>query len=70
MHNAGMIYGYARASTDAQDLSNQLAQLETAGCGTIFREKITAAKARIGPRCVRTRIGMADGLMPQGRVRV
>ena len=41
MHNAGMIYGYARVSTDAQDLTSQLAQLKTAGCEKVFREKIT-----------------------------
>ena len=45
MHNAGMIYGYARVSTDAQDLTNQVAQLKAAGCETIFHEKISGATA-------------------------
>jgi DNA invertase Pin-like site-specific DNA recombinase len=45
MHNVGMIYGYARVSTDAQDLSNQVAQLKAAGCATIFREKISGTTA-------------------------
>jgi DNA invertase Pin-like site-specific DNA recombinase len=40
-----MIYGYARVSTDAQDLSNQVAQLKDAGCDTIFREKMTGTHA-------------------------
>src|SRR5947209_16996653 len=45
MHNAGMIYGYARVSTDAQDLTSQLAQLRAAGCEKVFREKITGTTA-------------------------
>ena len=45
MQNAGMIYGYARVSTDAQDLGNQMAQLKAAGCATIYREKVSGATA-------------------------
>jgi DNA invertase Pin-like site-specific DNA recombinase len=41
MQNESMIYGYARVSTDAQDLTSQLAQLRAAGCERVFREKIT-----------------------------
>src|SRR5580658_7851081 len=40
-----MNYGFARVSTDAQDLSSQLAQLKAAGCTRIFREKISGATA-------------------------
>src|SRR6266404_2089570 len=45
MHNAGMMHGYARVSTDAQDLTSQLAQLKAAGCEKVFREKVTGATA-------------------------
>src|SRR5271169_2826618 len=43
MQNPGVIYGYARASTDAQDLSNQLAQLNAGGREKVFREKVSGA---------------------------
>jgi DNA invertase Pin-like site-specific DNA recombinase len=41
----GMIFGYARVSTDAQDLTSQLVQLKAAGCERVFREKISGASA-------------------------
>src|SRR5215203_4280154 len=40
-----MIYGYARVSTDAQDLASQLAQLKAAGCEKVFQEKVSGATA-------------------------
>jgi DNA invertase Pin-like site-specific DNA recombinase len=46
MHNEGSIYGYARVSTNAQDVTNQVAQLKAAGCATIFREKMTGTAER------------------------
>src|SRR6202158_5895327 len=45
MHNLGMIYGYARVSTAAQDETGQVRQLKAAGCEKMFREKITGTTA-------------------------
>ena len=39
-----MILGYARVSTQDQNLERQLDQLEQAGCERIFQEKITGTK--------------------------
>ena len=55
-----MIYGYARVSTDAQDLTNQVAQLKAAGCATIFREKISGATAE-RPQLKKLMSKLADG---------
>src|SRR3546814_15457048 len=45
MHNRSMIYGYARLSSHGQDLAQQLAQLDAAGCTKIYREKVSAPTA-------------------------
>ena len=39
-----MNIGYARVSTREQDLSSQLAELTTAGCAKVYREKASGAR--------------------------
>lgn len=41
-----MRYGYARVSTEAQDLTSQIERLRAAGCERIFFEKRSGADAR------------------------
>ena len=38
------IFGYARVSTRDQDLTAQIAELQAAGCGNIFKEKASGAR--------------------------
>ena len=44
VHNRGMIYGYARVSTDGQSVAAQVAELTKAGCAKVFREIASGAK--------------------------
>jgi DNA invertase Pin-like site-specific DNA recombinase len=38
------IYGYARVSTDGQSLASQESELNAAGCGKVFAEKVSGAR--------------------------
>jgi hypothetical protein len=44
VHSQGMIYGYARVSTDGQSVTAQVAKLKAAGCEKAFREVASGAK--------------------------
>jgi len=44
MLNGGLMLGYARVSTDAQELIHQRNLLAAAGCARIYAEKISGAK--------------------------
>jgi DNA invertase Pin-like site-specific DNA recombinase len=43
VHNAGMIYGYARVSTDGQTLDAQREALAAAGAAKVYQEKVSGA---------------------------
>lgn len=55
----GLILGYARVSTDDQDLTLQREQLRAAGCNKLFAEKVSGAR-RARPELER----MLDHLRP------
>ncbi len=38
--------GYACVSTSAEDLGSQRAELDAAGCGTVFGEKVSGARRK------------------------
>jgi DNA invertase Pin-like site-specific DNA recombinase len=38
------VFGYARCSTDGQDLSGQIEALRSAGCERVYHEKVSGAR--------------------------
>jgi DNA invertase Pin-like site-specific DNA recombinase len=60
-----MLIGYARVSTDDQDLTHQRAALQAAGCRRIYEEKISGAK-RDRPQLAR----LIDQLRPDDVVTI
>src|SRR6266851_7952484 len=64
VHNVGMIYGYARVSTDGQSVEAQIAALTTAGVEKIFREVASGAKTdRAQLRRMLDQLDVGDVLM-------
>ncbi len=60
LHNDGMIYGYARVSTDGQTLDAQREMLTSAGAEKIFAETASGAKSD------RAELGKVLALVGQG----
>jgi DNA invertase Pin-like site-specific DNA recombinase len=60
IETGAFLIGYARVSTRDQDLTNQEAQLRSAGCGRIFAEKITGTR-RARPQLDRMLDHLRDG---------
>ncbi len=64
VQNCGMIYGYARVSTDGQSVDAQVKQLRGAGCEKIFRETASGTRAdRVQLRRVLSQLDKGDVLM-------
>ena len=64
VHNGGMIYGYARVSTDGQSVEAQVAALTAAGASKVYREVASGAKTdRTQLRQVLTRLAASDVLL-------
>src|SRR3954467_6198971 len=63
-HKSGMIYGYARVSTDGQSVEAQVRQLAKAGFSKVFREVASGAKTdRAQLRKALDRLQAGDVLM-------
>lgn len=56
-----MIYGYARVSTEAQDLTDQLQKLTAAGCTKIFHEKRSGKSRDDRPQLAKLLKGLEPG---------
>ncbi len=64
LHNGGMVYGYARVSTDGQSVAAQVEALTAAGAAKVFRETASGAKTdRAQLRKVLAALDEADVLM-------
>ena len=61
VQNGGMIYGYARVSTDGQSVDAQVRQLTDAGCEKVYREVASGARTdRAQLRRLLDALGPAD----------
>ncbi len=64
VQNSGMIYGYARVSTDGQSVDSQVKALHAAGAEKVFRETASGARSdRAGLRRALNSLSKGDVLM-------
>ena len=54
-------YGYARVSSDGQELDGQLAALRAAGCDTVYSEKVSGAATDNRPELARVLAQLKSG---------
>src|SRR5215471_6130857 len=59
-------FGYARVSTRDQNLAGQIAELQAAGCGNIYKEKASGAKSDRLARSTRDLLNILDAVGKAG----
>jgi DNA invertase Pin-like site-specific DNA recombinase len=60
------MFGYARVSTRDQDFAGQVAELTTAGCAKVYREKAVVCRLDLLARSTRDLLNIIEALNQRG----